>query len=333
MEPTVIMAFFSALALGHCVFLAIYFWTPLKKKPSSFFLGLLLITLAIRILKSVLVILIPESPDIIPAFGLIGLAAIGPSLWLYSRSFKNPAFQANNKSLWHYCWALLLIVLIPLMNDSQMYIAYVLSVSHMFCYLLLSAVLLYRRASSFTRLEKNWSMLLICSIFLIWLSFFFQLLIESFTTYLMVTVVATAVIYGLSLWAGKRNRIFLEPKRITSEKLSREMDSIGREVETMLDDQKIYTDSNLTVKRISTSLSRPEYLVSQAINFYFKKSFPELLNEYRVQHASQLIHSSAYDQLSIEGIAYESGYNSISAFYRAFKNIKGITPAKLKRIN
>ena len=203
----------------------------------------------------------------------------------------------------------------------------------MLFYLGLSAVLLYRRYHSFTKLEKQWSVLLVSSIFLIWLTFFFQLLIESFTTYLAVTVVATAVIYGLSLWAGKRNRLFLEPKRGSSAKWLREMKEIGREVEQLLDDEKIYTDAGLTVKAISAKLDRPEYLVSQAINHYFKKSFPELLNKYRVQHASLLIHSRVYDEMSIEGIAYESGYNSISAFYRAFKNIKGVTPAKLKKIS
>lgn len=333
MEPTVVMAIFSALALGHVVFLAHYFWAPFKKKPSSFFLALLLTTLAIRIIKSVLVILIPNSPDIIPAFGLIGLAAIGPSLWLYSNSFKNLLFKPNYRLLWHYFFALLLLPLIPLMNDNQMYITYVLAVGHMFFYLLISANLLYKRSETFSKIEKNWCALLITSIFLIWITFFFQLLIESFTTYLLVTVMATAVIYGLSLWAGKRSKLFLEPKRATSEKWSKEMTEIGQEVEFMLNNEKIYTDPGLTIKLISNMLNRPEYLVSKAINYHFKKSFPELLNQYRIHHASQLIHSTVYEELSIEGIAYESGYNSISAFYRAFKNIKGITPAKLKRIS
>ena len=333
MEPTVIMAIFSALALGHVVFLANVFWSPIRKKPSSFFLALLLTTLAIRIIKSVLVILIPDSPDIIPAFGLIGLAAIGPSLWLYIRSFKNPDFNVSYKLFWHYAWALALIVLIPMMNSGQMYLSYAFSVAHMFTYLVFSGILAFRRSDSFSRQEKSWSVLLLISVLLIWITFFFQLLIETFLTYLMVTVVATAVVYGLSLWASKRNRLFQEPRRASSEEWNQQMKLIGREVETLLNEKNIYTDSNLTVKRISAILSRQEYLVSQAINFYFKKSFPELLNEYRVQHASKLIHSATFKELSMEGIAYESGYNSVSSFYRAFKNIKGMTPAKHRDIS
>ena len=175
MEPSIIMAIFSALALGHCLYLAGFFWAPLKKKPSSFFLALLLTTLALRIVKSVLVLLIPNSPQIIPAFGLIGLAAIGPSLWLYAHAFKNFDYHTTYKSLFHYAWALSLIVLIPFMDDIQIYLAYAISVVHMLFYIWISAIILYRRANSFTKLEKNWSLLLISSIFFIWLTFLFQL--------------------------------------------------------------------------------------------------------------------------------------------------------------
>jgi AraC-like DNA-binding protein len=164
-----------------------------------------------------------------------------------------------------------------------------------------------------------------------WITFFFQLLIEAFITYLSVTIVAAAMLYGLSIWAQRKKKLFIEPKRSLVENDFEILREIGEQIQALLQKEKIYTNSDLTVKSLSNEMGYPEYLVSQAINFHFNKSFPELLNEYRVEYAVNLITSKTYDNLSVEGIAYESGYNSISAFYRAFKKIKGMTPANFKK--
>lgn len=330
MNTLVIMAIFSALAVGHSLFLARHFWSPIKKSPSSFFLAILLAALAIRILKSVLVILIPKSPDIIPAVGLIGLSAIGPSIWLYVLSYKNRNFQADSRQIGHYIWAFSLIVLIPIFDEKQMYFAYSISVAQMFIYIILTAYLIFKKVGKYNKLESKWLKLLIASISLIWFTFFAQLLIETYITYLLVTVVASVTIYVMSFWAGKKRKLFMEPRRLNLNGISHELPEIGKEIESLLTEKKIYTNSKLTIKKISEKLSQPEYLVSQSINAHFRKSFPEVLNEYRIAHATELIDSKAYENFSLEGIAYESGYNSISAFYRAFKNIKGVTPSKFK---
>ncbi len=330
MNSTSIMAVFSALALGHSLFLARYFWTSVKKSPSNFFLALLLTALAIRILKSVIIILIPNSPFAVPAIGLVGLSAIGPSLWLYIKSYKNNDFTFKKELIWHYAWALLLIPVIPVLSEGQMYIAYCISVVHMFIYLIISVVQMNKNSNSYYEIEYTWLRLLIGATFLIWLTFFAQLLIEKFITYLSVTVVASVVIYGLSLWAGKKRKLFTEPKRKLGSEVQFNLNTIGKKIETLLKQEKVFKNSRLTIKTISDSLSEQNYLVSQAINAYFGKSFPEVLNEYRVEHAARLIKSEVSENLSMEGIARESGYNSVSAFYKAFKKIKGITPAKFK---
>ena len=332
MASTSIMAIFSALALGHSIFLASHFWSPIKKSPSRFFLALLLCALAIRITKSVLVILIPNSPDVIPAIGLVGLSIIGPALFLYIRSFKNARFDIGKPLIWHFIPGVSLIILIPLFNDSQMFIAYCVTVAHMFTYILLAIMLSLKGWSVYKPIQKKWLRLLLSSISIIWTTFFFQLLIESFVTYLSVTVVASIVLYGLSIWAQRKKRLFVEPKRGRVEDDYENLKEIGEKVGRFLKEQENYTNSELTVKSLSEELDCHEYLVSQAINFHFNKSFPELLNEYRINHAVKLIASKTYDNLSVEGIAYESGYNSISAFYRAFKKIKGMTPANFKKV-
>lgn len=330
MDSTSVMAIFSALALGHSLFLVHYFWTSVAKSPSNFFLSLVLSALILRILKSVIVILIPNSPFAVPAIGLVGLSAIGPSLWLYLKAYKHIDFVFQKKHLWHYAWAMWLVLAIPFLNEDQMYIAYCISVAHMLFYLVLSLARWIKNRSGYDEIQSKWLKLLLGSTFLIWLTFFAQLLVESFGTYLSVTVVASTLVYGLSLWAGKKRKLFMEPKQKPDKVVLRHLEHLGRTIEGLFTERLLFKDSKLNIKKISDMVSEPEYIVSRSINTYFRKSFPEVVNHYRIEHAAQLIRSDAFKHLSMEGIAKESGYNTVSAFYKTFKKLKGVTPAKFK---
>lgn len=59
-----------------------------------------------------------------------------------------------------------------------------------------------------------------------------------------------------------------------------------------------------------------------------RKTFKEILNEYRIAHACKLL---AHTDKSIEAIAYESGYGNQSFFNRMFKRINGITPLAYRK--
>ena len=53
------------------------------------------------------------------------------------------------------------------------------------------------------------------------------------------------------------------------------------------------------------------------------KSFTQFLNEVRIRNASRLLLN---DENSVSQVCYMVGYNSITNFYRQFKNIMGCTP-------
>lgn len=62
---------------------------------------------------------------------------------------------------------------------------------------------------------------------------------------------------------------------------------------------------------------------------YFKavtgKTFLEIVNAYRIQHACQLLRKN---ELSVSQIAFESGFNDVSYFNKLFKKMKGVNPMK-----
>jgi AraC-like DNA-binding protein len=83
---------------------------------------------------------------------------------------------------------------------------------------------------------------------------------------------------------------------------------------------------------LAVRLKAPPYLVSKAINQNFSCSFPEFLTSFRVNKAERLLVTKS-EMLSIEGIAYECGYSSLSAFYASFKKIHKLTPAEFRNKN
>lgn len=60
---------------------------------------------------------------------------------------------------------------------------------------------------------------------------------------------------------------------------------------------------------------------------YFKgitgKTFLDVVNEYRIQNACQLLKKK---QLSVSQIAFESGFNDVPYFNKLFKRLKGVNP-------
>lgn len=67
--------------------------------------------------------------------------------------------------------------------------------------------------------------------------------------------------------------------------------------------------------------------MSRVINVAFGKSFPRLLNEFRVDDAKRMLHDPA---IAIQVVAAEVGFNSLASFNRAFREITSITPTQYR---
>ena len=90
---------------------------------------------------------------------------------------------------------------------------------------------------------------------------------------------------------------------------------------------KLYTKKDLTVVFIAKKLSTNKSYVSQVINEHLGMNFSSYINEYRVKEARRLLTDERYHHLTIESIAGDSGFNSVSAFNNAFKKFTGLTPS------
>jgi AraC-like DNA-binding protein len=108
-------------------------------------------------------------------------------------------------------------------------------------------------------------------------------------------------------------------------------DELSKRIHELFEKDEIFIDPNLTLSVVAKRLNAQPYLVSKAINFHFRKSFPEFLIQHRIRKAEQLLLSSLGKTFTIEAIAYESGFSTLSAFYTSFKKINKTTPAQFRK--
>ena len=103
---------------------------------------------------------------------------------------------------------------------------------------------------------------------------------------------------------------------------------IAEKIEAAMSQDMLYRDPNLSLWDLAKHVGANSHYVSQALNTQLNKSFFDLVNGWRVQDAIQQLTTT--DE-TILVIAYDVGFNSRSAFYKAFKRETGKTPSDLRK--
>ena len=88
-----------------------------------------------------------------------------------------------------------------------------------------------------------------------------------------------------------------------------------------------YKKHLLSLQYVSKKLRVTAHNISQVISEKLDQTFYEMIAKYRIEEAKSILSDSTYNQLTIEDVADEVGYNSKSAFNRSFKKIEGMTPS------
>jgi AraC-like DNA-binding protein len=116
----------------------------------------------------------------------------------------------------------------------------------------------------------------------------------------------------------KRSRLDCIDTGATSTKLSELMEL-----------EKIFTDEDITLKRLAYDLSITPHQLSQFLNQKLNTNFNAYINKYRVEEAKKMLIEDP--ERSILSVADGVGFNSKSSFYRAFTQATGKTPHKYRR--
>lgn len=94
---------------------------------------------------------------------------------------------------------------------------------------------------------------------------------------------------------------------------------------SLMETEKLYLDSSLTLDVLSEHLNLSRHHTSQLINEHFEVNFFEFVNNYRINEAIILLQDKK-NRLNINQIIYAAGFNNRTSFYNAFKKKTGISP-------
>ena len=106
--------------------------------------------------------------------------------------------------------------------------------------------------------------------------------------------------------------------------------AIAEKLDQYMKNEKPFHRPNLSLKELSEELAVPERHLSQVINSYKSQNFYDYLNQFRIAEAKRLLTDDTND-FNVTQILYEVGFNSKTAFNRAFKKHTGLTPSLYKR--
>lgn len=143
--------------------------------------------------------------------------------------------------------------------------------------------------------------------------------------------VRTILGMGLAYLAGTSLfRIYPTAIRLVAEPqdLGPEEAELARKIEKLINLDKVYHEPAYSRADLARELGAPEATVSRVINVHFRKSFPQLLNERRVEDAKRLL---AQTDAPVRTVAEEVGFNSLATFNRVFKEMSGASPGTYRQ--
>jgi AraC-like DNA-binding protein len=102
------------------------------------------------------------------------------------------------------------------------------------------------------------------------------------------------------------------------------------ELEEILLHNKGYMKKDLTLDSLAKQLATNRTYLSSSINTHYGLHFKKWINELRTKEAILLLTDPSQDIYSIESIADQVGFTSISSFNENFKRITGFTPSSFR---
>lgn len=94
--------------------------------------------------------------------------------------------------------------------------------------------------------------------------------------------------------------------------------------------EKVFLDENLTLPSLAQKLSIHRYQLSQVLNEELNRSFPDFINYYRIEEAKKILEGPKGEHKKISSLLRDVGFNTETAFYKAFKKYTGLTPNQYK---
>ena len=336
-ESNQLLFFFSALGAFNGFILSIYFAINAKKKNfTNYFLSLLLLVLSIRIVKSIFFYFNPHLSNIFIQIGLSACVLIGPFLFLYLKSYKVEKLNWTKHVVYYLLVITILGIFYPYVEHRAIWSKWIVCAiySQWFIYIILS--LKYLRPIFLKIKEKEtlkridiWFLSIYFGVAFIWLAYS----MAAYTSYIVGALSFTFVLYLIVLLlvfkTNSESTFFNEKEKYKNKVIDKETLNLIDQKLSVIVEKELFLNPNFSLEEAAKELKLTKHLLSQYVNEVLGKSFSSLIKEYRIDKAKKLLETET--NYTIENLGYDSGFNSKSAFFTAFKKTTGLTPAEYQK--
>lgn len=169
----------------------------------------------------------------------------------------------------------------------------------------------------------------------------------------LTSLLLTSVIYTVGVLGIRQARVFVMPASVEKNVATHSLPVVPEEVRPIaryenstlseeksqkylqkllkgMQQDKLYLNPDLSLQLLADTLDIPAHYLSQVINEQLGQNFYDFINSHRVEEVKARLLDPAYSHYTILAIAFDSGFNSKSAFNLAFKNQTGQTPSQFR---
>ncbi|MDZ7289361.1 MAG: AraC family transcriptional regulator [candidate division KSB1 bacterium] len=293
---------------------------------------------------------------------LVGLLMIlcAPLVYLYTAALTTYRFRVEKKLMLHlFPFGAAFLFGVPLLiaaGDLRVRatltgVLEALALAVVLVYIIAANNALLRHArvirNNFSSLQKvnlNWLRVFVASLTLFWI---FAGLFDTFfktASWDVVWAASCVVIYLIGYFGFMQPEVFsapvFDPKVVLSpdapkyekSSLTPEMaEAQFRKLVTVMEKEKLYLDKDFGLSRLAQQLGIPLHHLSQIINEKTGSNFYDYINAQRIEEAKRLLRDPQMSHRSIASVAFDAGFNSLSAFNAAFKKFVKSTPSQFRK--
>ncbi|WP_160114667.1 helix-turn-helix domain-containing protein [Aquimarina sp. AU474] len=343
----ILLIIISSAGLVHGVLFACYLSLFKKRKQiTNLLLAWILIFMAFRISKSVLLNFGNRLEPVFIFAGLAFLLLIGPILRWYvlgmTRSnFKLPKYYPLELLPFTLIFIASLFVTKEWYENSKLVIiifssGLIFIYLHFAFYIAMSWRALQQTRANYqqqlqTKSQKaifSWLRYVLIGFIVIWISYVLNILDDT-VPYIIGPILYSVIIYFLSYKAFVLKATDLDGNVF---KISND-DELFNKITELIVHNKLYKEPNISLTKVSKMIGKTPQLTSSVINQYAKRNFNDFINYYRIQDAKKILQDVESDMFTISSIAFDTGFSSLSSFNSAFKKFEGITPSSYRKGN
>lgn len=120
-----------------------------------------------------------------------------------------------------------------------------------------------------------------------------------------------------------------KPSKVSSSRRStaRTLEKRKQAIQSYIDSTKPFLNPELSLVSLADQVNMSREDLSDVINQGFNTRFNDYINRFRIDETKRLMHEGKHKQLSLLGIAHESGFNSKATFNRAFRKSENQAPS------